>query len=219
MSDGSFIEILILAVVAGFIGLKLYGTLGRRTGHEDSPPRPTGPREPGTDKVVPLPRAAAPEGRVADDDSGLTAALTQIKIADPGFERETFLAGAKAAFEIIVNSFAKGDLDAMKGLVSGSVLASFGHAVRERQEAKHTREMTLIAVDDAVILEAELDRRVARITVRLRSEQTDVTHDAGGTIVDGDPRGPRRVEDIWTFERDTRSRDPNWALVATRSPN
>jgi predicted lipid-binding transport protein (Tim44 family) len=224
MSDGSFLEILILAAVAAFIGFKLFGTLGRRTGHEEPPParRPRAP-EPAADKVIPLPTRTggavpAEAARTDEETSSLAAALTQIKIADPRFEREPFLAGARSAFELIVTAFANGDLDALRGLVSGSVLASFVAAVKEREKAGHTRELTLIAVTDAVILEAELERRTARITVRFRSEQIDVTRDADGNVVDGDPRTPRRVEDIWTFERDTRARDPNWTLVATRSP-
>ena len=236
MSDSSFIEILILAVVAGFIGLKLYGSLGRRTGHEETPPRQTQAPEAGDDNIVPLPGRAptgaiprpadAETGRPPDDelgrppdDAGLAAGLTRIKIADPSFERDQFLSGARGAFEMIVTAFAKGELDDLKGLASPSVLASFAGAVGDRKVAGHVRDLTLIAIHDAAIIEAEVERRVARVTLRFRSEQIDVTRDAAGAVVDGNPKEPRRIEDIWTFERDTRARDPNWTLVATRSPN
>jgi predicted lipid-binding transport protein (Tim44 family) len=223
MSDGSFLEILILAAVAAFIGFKLFGTLGKRTGHEEPPPlRRPPPAETTGDKVIPMPGRAAPIGPLRGAEPGeppnLAAALTQIKIADPGFQRDSFLAGARAAFEMVVGAFAKGELAEVKGLVSPGVLASFEAAIRERQAAGHRREFTLIAIEDVAILEAELERRAARVTVRIRSEQMDVTRDGTGAVIEGNPKESRRVEDIWTFERDTRSRDPNWSLVATRSP-
>lgn len=219
MSDGSFLQILIFAGIAAFVGFRLFNVLGRRTGHERPPPRPA---ERAEDKVVPLPGrrdAADTPDDAGRPEAGLAAGLTQIKLADPTFDKERFLAGARGAFEMILTAFAKGDLDALKPLLAPSVYESFAAAVRERAQAGHTRTTTLVAIDEATIIEAEVERRVARITVKFVSEQINATLDGAGAVVEGDPVRVDRVVDLWTFERNTRSSDPNWMLVATRSPN
>jgi len=217
MNDGSFLQILIFAGIAAFVGFRLFNVLGRRTGHERPPPRPAeraqGDRP--EEKVVPLPgRREAPAS-----ETGLAAGLTQIKLADPTFDREHFLGGARSAFEMILTAFAKGDLDTLRPLLADSVFDSFAGAVRERAQAGHTRSTTLVAIDEATIVEAEVQRRIARVTVKFVSQQINATLDAAGTVVDGDPVHVERVVDLWTFERNTRSSNPNWTLVATRSPN
>jgi len=214
--SGSFIEIVIFAAIAVVIGLRLYQVLGRRTGYKEQRPQPTNGAG---DNVVALPdrSAARAEEAEAGRSPSLAAGLTQVKLADPTFEREPFLAGARAAFEMIVTAFANGDLSGVKALLSPAVSASFDKALAERGAGGQHVETTLVAVDDATIVEAAAERRVARVTVRFISEQVNLVRDAAGQVVGGDSRHADRVVDLWTFERDTRTRDPNWTLVATRS--
>jgi predicted lipid-binding transport protein (Tim44 family) len=216
--------------------------LGKRTGHEERPELdPFNKKDTGDDKVIKLPDRGAErngEGRRLDEeelieeaqsiaeevadtppDSPLAASLTQIKLADRNFDKDQFLGGARAAFEMIVAAFAAGDSKALRPLLANDVYDDFSGAIREREEAKESLETTLIGITSAEIIEAELRQKSAFVTVKFVSEQVNVTRDAEGRIVDGDPNHVAKVTDIWTFARNTRSRDPNWALVATRSPN
>lgn len=238
MSDASFIEIVILAAVAAFFIFKLRSVLGKRTGHEERPEFDPFRQAEKEDKVIKLPDRAGererpgrrleeeelleePQGEAAAEaaDTPLAAALTQIKLADRGFDRDQFLAGARAAFEMVIGAFSAGDSKSLRPLLANDVYDDFAGAIKQREEAKETLETTLIGITAAEIIEAELRQKTAFVTVKFISEQVNVTRDTEGRIVDGDPNHVAKVTDIWTFARNTRSRDPNWALVATRSPN
>jgi predicted lipid-binding transport protein (Tim44 family) len=243
MSDASFIEIVILAAVAAFFIFKLRSVLGKRTGHEERPEvdpfRKAEKRgREAEDKVIKLPDRAGEHdkaGRRLEEeelleepaeaaaaeaaDTPLAAALTQIKLADRDFDRDQFLAGARAAFEMVIAAFAAGDSKSLRPLLANDVYEDFAGAIKQREEAKESLETTLIGITATEPIEAELRQKTAFITVKFVSEQVNVTRDAEGRIVDGDPNHVTKVTDIWTFARNTRSRDPNWALVATRSPN
>ena len=155
----------------------------------------------------------------AEPETPLAAALTQIKLADRNFDKDQFLGGARGAFEMVIAAFAAGDAKSLRPLLANDVYDDFSGAIKEREEAKQTLETTLIGITSAEIIEAELRQKTAFVTVKFVSEQVNVTRDAEGRIVEGDPNHVAKVTDIWTFARNTRSRDPNWALVATRSPN
>jgi predicted lipid-binding transport protein (Tim44 family) len=144
--------------------------------------------------------------------------LAAIAAADPSFDEKTFLNGAKAAFGMIVEAYARGDLDTLRPLLSDEVFANFSDAVAARKKAGETLETRIERMSDADIVEADLDGSTAVITVRFATEQTNVTRDAAGTVLDGDPAKPEEVVDLWSFARNTRSRDPNWTLIETRVP-
>ncbi len=227
MSEGfQFFDIILFAMVAAFILLRLRGVLGRRTGHERRPSTPLAPRqaEEAPDNVIPLPERELAVEEAGDDfadvdDSTLAAGLTQIKLADPGFTRKAFLDGARTAFEFIIDAYAAGDADALRSLLDDDVYRPFARAIRERADVGHALETTLVSIDASEILEAGTNGRTAFVTVRFVTQQINVTRDTAGAIAEGDPSAAVKVTDIWTFERDTRSRDPNWKLAATRSPN
>jgi hypothetical protein len=143
--------------------------------------------------------------------------LEQIRRADPSFEPAHFLEGARTAFEMIVTGFAHGDKEALRPLLSDEVFQQFVAAIDERAAAKETLETRIVRLDNSEIVEAELLGRNAQVTVRLTSQQINVTRAMDGSIVDGDPEHPAEKTDYWTFARDTRSADPNWVLVATSS--
>ena len=213
-------------MVAAFLVLRLRKVLGRRTGQERPPNDPysakpkTGPAE-NSDRVVALPtrgdrRKTADQEESADP---LQAGLSQIRAADSEFDVDQFTEGAKSAFEMIVNSYASGDRETLRPLLSDEVYENFGQAIAGRADKKHTLETTLVAVRSADLLEASMDGRVAFLTVKIVTEQINVTRDEKGEVVDGDTSKVATVTDIWTFARNTRSRNPNWTLVATEATN
>ena len=228
MSDGfAYLDILFFAAVAAFIAFRLRSVLGRKTGHERQRPTPVAtprraevPVDPATRADAPPPATAGEEPLVADTgDPALKAGLTQLRLADPGFELQRFLEGARAAFAMIVEAFAKGDREALRPLLADDVYASFKAAIDERERQGQQLTTELVAIKGAELAAAEMRGTVARLTVRFTSEQINVTRDADGQVVEGDPSLPQEVVDLWAFQRDTRSRDPNWLLVETRTPD
>ena len=152
-------------------------------------------------------------------DSPLASGLTQIKLADRGFEASGFVGGSKVAFEMIIGAFAQGDTKTLRPLLSNDVYDDFAGAIKSREDASETLDTTLVGFKEAEIIEAELQGKTAFVTVKFVSDQVNVTRDGGGKVVDGDDNLVATITDIWTFARNTRSRDPNWTLVATRSSN
>lgn len=222
--------IILFAMIAAFLILRLRSVLGRRTGNErrrelfvrrsvplaekpgadkPGPEKVAMPADP--DKVVTLPTAA---GRPADT---VAEGLGRIRRADSGFDPQQFLEGARSAFEMIVAAFAKGDKAGLRPLLSDEVYQPFAATIDERAAAKETFETRDLRLDDAEIIDADVSGRTARVTVKLVSHQINVTRAMDGSIVDGDPEHPVEKTDNWTFARDTRSPDPNWVLVATGS--
>jgi predicted lipid-binding transport protein (Tim44 family) len=163
-------------------------------------------------------RRAGPEPVVpVTGDSAVDAALARIRSADPGFHPQSFLKGATAAFEMVVRAFAEGDEATLRPLLSDEVYENFAQAIRARRAAGEICESKLVQIISAELAEAALDGRTARVAVRFVSEQAILVKDAQGNVVEGDPARPARITDLWTFQRDTRSPNLNWLLVATRS--
>ena len=227
MEASSFVDIIIFAMVAAFLVLRLRSVLGRRTGNEQRRPDPFAPPDrAASDKVVALPdRGARPIAEnieplpAGSKPTSLEAGLAQIKAADPGFTVQGFVEGAKVAFEMIVEGFARGDRKVLRPLLSDAVFENFSAAIKTREDANQTHTTTLIGIRSTDILEAQMDGRTAYTTVKIVSEQVNVTRDKDGHVIDGDPNHVADVTDIWTFARATRARDPNWLLVETRSPH
>ncbi len=172
------------------------------------------------DKVVALGNRAAaarPPIATAPPADAVAAGLGRIRAADPGFDPAQFLEGARAAFAMIVEAFAAGDKARLRPLLSDEVYTPFSTAIDERATARETLETRIIGLKRLDIVEAGLTGRVARITVKFVSDQINVLRAHDGSIVDGDPEHGIEKTDFWTFARDTRSPDPNWALVATAS--
>jgi predicted lipid-binding transport protein (Tim44 family) len=231
------LEILFFAIVAAFLGWRLYSVLGRRTGHE-KPFDPFRSKEPEAPATLPerdgnvrrLPEPAARPERVDRDRRKLEAAiagvagdvrrgLDEIRGADPKFDPVDFIAGARVAFEMIVAAFAQGDTKALRPLLADQVYGNFAGAIEERNRDKQKQETTLVGILSADIAAAELAKgEEARVTVKFVSQQINVTKDQEGRIVDGDPSEVANITDVWTFARPVKSRDPNWVLVATESP-
>jgi predicted lipid-binding transport protein (Tim44 family) len=226
MSEGfAYIDILFFAMVAAFIALRLRSVLGRRTGHERRRSGGFGPARPNgaADNVVSLPdrstSQAEAEASLGPADAGGKSGLTQIRLADRRFDPQQFLGGARAAFEMIIEAYAAGEKNTLRPLLADDVYAGFERAIDQREAAGQSFETQLTAVPAAEVVGAEMRGTVARVTVRFKSEQINLLRDAEGKILEGDPRTAEEVIDIWTFERNTTSPDPNWTLVETRTPD
>lgn len=222
MGDGfQYLDIVLFAVIAGFLILRLRSVLGRRTGNERPPPRDrfAPPKtESAAENVVPIPRGRPSVS--APQSNGSTSAgtpLSRIRAADSRFDETAFLAGARSAFEIIVNAFAKGDTAALQPLLSDTVYNSFAEAIRAREAQHETLQTNLLTIKSVELADAEVEGGTAFVTVKFVSDQTNVTRAAAGSVVDGDPERVAEKIDLWTFSRPLRSRDPNWTLVATHS--
>lgn len=227
MSDGfEYADIIILALIAGFVLLRLRAVLGQKIGH-DAPPQFGGMREAEADSpVVKLGEKPSllPTPEEKDEDEQLVKAIpdgesakviNQIKTLDQSFGLKPFLEGARSAFEMVFDSFAKDDRDTLKMLLSKPLYDVFSAELDARKAGERHTETTLLAVISQELKAAKLEKNTARLTVRFVSEQVSVVRDREGKIVEGDPGLPEHVEDEWTFERDVSSRNPNWKIIDT----
>ncbi|MBN9032933.1 MAG: Tim44 domain-containing protein [Rhizobiales bacterium] len=233
MGSSDFVTLFFL-VAAVLIFLQLRSVLGRRTGNEKPPFDPFSARDKAGNpdasadngKVVTLPRrepgeagedAFAPIDAVAPAGSALNAALRDIARTDPSFNPKEFLNGARMAYEMIVMAFADGDRKTLKGLLSREVYEGFDAAITEREKNGETVKSTFVGIDKCDFTHAEMQGSEAQVTLRIASQLISATYDRAGALVDGDAENVAEVNDVWTFARDTRSRDPNWKLIATES--
>lgn len=230
--DSFNIFFLILAVV---IFIMLRNALGRRTGHERPPYDPYSRTEQnGDENVVPLPGARRPPDsdekpggerpagemewdKFVKPGSPAADGLAKIAQVDRGFDPGDFLEGAKIAYETIVTAFADGDRKTLRNLLSKTVYEGFDGAIRDREERGERVESNFVGINSAEIMDGALNGNLTQITIQFRSQLISTTMDRDGEIIDGDAKAVRDVTEIWTFERDVTSRDPNWVLAATEA--
>jgi predicted lipid-binding transport protein (Tim44 family) len=229
---------IIFLALAVFIFLRLRSVLGQRTGRERPPYDPYSARDavrsPASEKVVTLPPRPATEPAtarpaetppppadrwkgVAETGSSAAAGLDAIVAADSSFDVQHFIAGARAAYEMIVTAFAEGDRRQLRTLLSREVFDGFDAAITEREGRGETAETRFVSIDGSNITAAELRGRTAQITVRFVSKLVSVTRDRSGNVIDGNAEKVTDVTDVWTFAREVSSRDPNWKVVATEA--
>ncbi len=189
----NFIEIAVLAFIAGFVLFRLYTTLGRRTGAERPDPRP----QPVQGMLPREEQGASP--RVVPAGAAQSEGLMAIIKADPSFDVDHFTTGARGAYELIVGAYAKGDRDTLKPLLTPRVFESYSAAIAARPENDPGPE--LVRLKSAEIVDANLTGSVARVSVKFEAELAD-----GAVNV-------RDARERWTFERDVRANDPNWRLA------
>lgn len=227
----AFLDItsLVFLVIAVVIFWRLRSLLGTRTGTEKPPFDPFAGRKAeleapsAGDNVVTLPREGRPDsrevvlGRIDElcPDGKVNAGLKALAAADRSFDPDTFLGGARAAYEMIVTAFAAGDRATLKPLLSTEVFDGFAGVITEREGRGEVITFTFVGIDKADFVDADVVNGTAEVTVRFSSELISVTHGRDGAVVEGDPQKVTDVTDVWTFARDVRSADPNWKLVAT----
>lgn len=209
--------IVILALVALFIGLRLYAVLGERTGHEQPILKPADPEARLDQPVHAAPREAAKQADSADlaylpmAGPGVRALLA----ADPSFDVARFLEGAGAAYKMILEAFWKGDLDTIRPHVAPHVFDTFAAAVEQRKKDGHVLDNRVVALEPPVIAEAAVENGAAIVTVRFEADIAAVTRNAEGQVVAGSMSDAVQTRDRWTFRRDIGARDPNWLLIET----
>lgn len=211
MSGGFPLDLILFGMVAAFLVLRLRSVLGRRTGFERPPatvavPRPVEAEAPPAPVIRGVPDARGPVGQ----------ALSRIRGVDPSFDPASFLGGAEGAFRMIVEGFAAGNRSLLRDLLSEETYAGFEGAITDRESRNERQRTEIREVREASIEAADLRGTVADVTVRFVSDQVNLTTDAEGKPVAG-ADAVTELTDVWTFQRDLRSEDPTWKLVATRS--
>ena len=224
-----YFDIILFALVAVFLVLRLRSMLGGRDGFDGKKDGEQSNDMGGEDNVIRLPENRVNETPAVDidvsepteadafEDGPLKDGILAIVMADPTFKVRDFVDGSKMAFEMILSYYSEGNEKALKPLLSPEVFANFSHAIREREEKSQTLEEILVGISTAQLVEASMEDASAMVTVKFESEQISSLRDEDGTVIEGDDSRVDKVVDFWTFSRNTRSRDPNWALVATGS--
>jgi predicted lipid-binding transport protein (Tim44 family) len=222
---------LIFIVAAAVVFYQLRNVLGKRTGNEKTPFDPyAGSRREKIDGAVTEGNVITLPKRKADGEKDYNAidaatkpgteaniGLRALKDSDPSFDPDGFINGAKMAYEMIVTAYADGDRKALKGLLSKDVFDGFSSAIDEREMRGEKIQSSFVGISKADISDAEVKGTEGQITLKLVSQLISATLDKDGKVIDGDKEAVTEVKDVWTFARDTRSRDPNWKLVATEA--
>ncbi|MBY6241796.1 Tim44/TimA family putative adaptor protein [Methylosinus sp. Sm6] len=218
-------SILVLAALAAFVVWKLWSVLGVRTDRENSaagrfpsPGRRIGlaPQPPGPGFSPPPANQNRWDG-LAEPGSKGWSGLDVIAAADRAFDAQTFVEGAKKAYELVVEAFAKGDRELLRNLLAKDVYDSFAEAIAARESRGETAEAKVVTIEKAGVEDAQVERGRAQVTIRFAVKLISARRDNAGVVIEGDAERPIEITDLWTFARDISSRDPNWKLVATET--
>jgi predicted lipid-binding transport protein (Tim44 family) len=218
----AIIDIIIIAAIGAFIFLRLRSELGNKSGTEHLPPAANNPR---SNKGQDIDSYGRPIDAQSDADSivelegdpALRRVFQDIRRLDRSFNVAQFLNGAQGAYRMILEAFWSGDSATLKEFLSQEISDQFIGAIDARADAGHSLDNRLLDIENAKVIEAELNNKVAELTVQFTSEILAVTRDSEGVIIEGDASDAVTVNDQWTFARDVSSRDPKWTLVATRA--
>ena len=225
MDNFPYADILILALIAGFILLRLRSVLGQKTGNDN--PQFFKREKPAVDEakepvVQILGKSLKPKAvDVVDiylntlDNPEIAATVAEIKKLDTTFTATGFLQGAKMAYEMVFDAFAKGDKKMLEMLLDKPIYESFAQEIDARAQATNKTEITLVSVKPKDIVQAALSGAKARIAVKFDSEQVTLVKDAEGKIVEGNASQSSLMDDEWIFERDVSSKNPNWKIIET----
>jgi len=196
------LELIIFAALAAIVLYQLYSVLGRRVGRQPED-KPAGEAQPSP--VRPVERVL----EASEEAEGVAlSGLAAVRARDPSFDLSHFLHGAKSAYQMIVNAFASGDRDTLRNLLSDEVYSAFESAISAREAEGRTETVEFLHPPRADMEKAEMAGDAARVTVRFLAELRSRTKDERGEAVDD-----RRTAELWTFERNLKSKDPNWTLV------
>ncbi len=223
------VEIVILAMIAAFLGLRLYSVLGRRAEHEEEPIQgrfdatgdaPAAPRQSVAPSVAQsvVPNAAAqlqPRLLVPGVTPAIERGLREITAADRRFDLQPFVDGAKGAYRMILEAFWRGDKDELAQLCDSDVYAGFVTAIDARLAAGETLENRLVRIDDATVVAASFQAPMARIAMRFTADIAAVTRDAQSQVIAGSLDDAIETRDMWTFSRNVSSAEPDWLLDET----
>jgi predicted lipid-binding transport protein (Tim44 family) len=210
--------IVILALVALFIGLRLYSVLGERTGHEQQPILKPADPEAVVEPRVARPATAQPPVTDGADMALLSTAgpgVRALLAVDPTFDVARFLEGAKSAYRIVLEAYWRGDSAALRPYVDDHVHDTFASAIEQREKDGLVLDNRLVNVEQALITSASAEHGLAVVTVRFEADIAAVTRNREGEVVAGSLSDAVQTRDLWTFKRQIGSRDPNWLLIET----
>lgn len=219
------IQIVILAMIAAFLGLRLYSVLGRRAEHEeeiiqgrfdDKPGAPGAPNRPAP--RLPAPSVQAPNLPRRETAIGISAVergVREIAQADRQFDITAFLEGARGAYRMVLEAFWRGDKDELAQLCDSDVFEGFASAIDARAAAGETLDNRLVRIEDMTIVEASFQAPLARVTVRFTADIATVTRDAKAQVVAGSLDDAVETRDVWTFTRNVTAATPDWLLDET----
>ncbi len=213
--------IIILALIAAFLGLRLYSVLGKRTGHEQEPVLPRADDRPAMAPPPSVSPVEQPRSMAADPVAGMVyeaaaeTGMRAILAADRSFDVARFLNGSKAAYRMILEAYWAGDRDALHDLCDADSFAAFDGAITEREGRGETLQNRLVAIDKATIVDADLMGRDAIIGVRFEADIAAITRNADGTMIAGSMTDAVGTVDVWSFRRNIDSSNPNWLLDET----
>lgn len=211
-------SIVLLAMIAAFLGMRLYSVLGKRTGHEQEPvlPRRDDRAAPSPvrleDGETPSPSVGAPDTSGLVYEPAAEIGLRQLLASDRNFDAGRFMEGAEAAYRMILEAYWKGDRDTLRDLCDDDSYEAFVEAIAARDARGEKLENRLVGIDSAKITTVEMDRKEARITVRYQADISAITRDADGKLIAGSMSDASQTDDLWTFRRAIGSDDPNWLL-------
>jgi predicted lipid-binding transport protein (Tim44 family) len=213
------VEIVILAMIAAFLGMRLYSVLGERAEHEEEViPNRYDSADAGQQQIDSRPKAI-PSVTELPRNPNLHPSVDQgvraIAAADRSFDLLAFLDGAKGAYAMVLEAYWRGDKDTLRELCDLDVYQSFAGAIDAREELGHVLDNKLIRIEDTTVRGAELDGRTARVTVLFVSDIAAVTRDADGAVVAGSLDDAIESRDIWTFKRNIDAAGPDWILDET----
>ena len=195
-----YIDIILLAIMAGFILLRLRSTLGK-----------------GADNMPMKARfTQSPSNEVKQEFD--KSVLEQENLKDPlKFDEKTFIKGAEAAYEMIINAFANSERKTLRQLLSKDLFKNFDGVIKEREEKKIKSEMTFIGIKETKILDIDQKDTLYKVKTKFVSEIINCLKKDNGEIIEGDPGNIKLVTDVWIFEKDLKSNDPTWYLTELSS--
>ena len=196
-----YIDILILAIIAGIVLLRLRSVLGRRTGHDKTDKTSYNYETPQTsqeEKVIPIEPKSSSSKR-----------------EDGWVDNDDFLRGAANAYETIVTNFENGNKDALKSLLSDDVLNSFSSVIDERNSKNETVEFNFIGIEKSEIVHKDLKKNPMEVTVRFISEMITCIKNSKDEVISGSLNQVQKITDVWTFEKIKDKKSSNWLLTAT----
>ncbi len=218
-------KIILYALLAAFVLYWLWSVLGRRIGHEETPPAQD-PFEKDTNVVSlkTLQKADLSQDMVEEEahwgDLNLTQdvrkGLALIRAADENFSVIPFISGSKIAFEMVIDSYAQGDKEALRPLLNDEVYRDYCQVIDQRESRGEKNQITILSLHNVEILKAELEKKTAMITLCFSSRQVIKTYDKEGALIDESHSDGEELKDEWVFARTISSRDPNWTVIATR---
>jgi predicted lipid-binding transport protein (Tim44 family) len=219
MNEGfAFFDIIIFAMLAGYLVFQLRRALGRRSDNQEPKSKPSPEQRPKhgeTDNVVTI----KPNKNKKENQEETLGGLTELREKDPSFSDTDFIKGSKEAFSWIVEAFSKGEISKLEPLLSGPLFNGFKQAIEQREANQLSLETNVVSIKSAQIHNVTVKNDQVSITVEYVTDQIKSTRNSKDEIVDGDPDTIETVTDLWTFNRNIKSQNPNWTLVKTETPS